>query len=118
MRNLLSTTLVAALSVTSALAAPLTGTSGTITLPGTTGALSSAPGTVATTTTVGADHTGTWTAPVDPAWIGTYDGTGPIPSGANACNCVARWILRPSPIIPSSSARSNVNMICASLLCP
>lgn len=91
MRTLLTTStylLLAAFVPSAAFAGPLTGLSGTFTLPTATGLPNAGPGVLATTAANGSNHTGTWAAPANAAWLGTYNGTGPI-SGATPSGSIS-----------------------------
>lgn len=64
-------------------AAPLTGASGTLAVPTSTGTEAQIPGVTATITNTGfpprSTHTGTWAAPANGAWHGTYTGNARVP---------------------------------------
>ena len=63
-------------------AAPLTGAGTHLSIPSPNPAWP--PGEPAARIAVGGGFTGTWTAPVQPNWVGTYNATGPIPSSMSS----------------------------------
>lgn len=77
-------------------ATPLTGASGTFSLPAISGPPSLIPGVAGTIAAVGPNHTVTWASPAASHWVGTYNGTGPFP--ASASNSPASWDFTPLPL--------------------